>query len=311
MAKTKPKSRVEKFAGLATLEAAAYEGKTSVATHENYEIRRVWHGGAWWFSVADVVGALVDSKGARASTYWRVLKKRLVNQEGAAQLVTDCNQLKLPAGDGKLYKTDCADVGTLLRIIQSVPSPRAEPIKQFLAQAGAEKLEEIAQPSERTEKLIQKYRRRGRSERWIDTRMLNVSTRNEFTDQCAARGVDGARIGGVTAEMHKEVFDISIADHKGLKGLKSQDLRENMVEMELTLVTLSEQAANIFMIERNTTEYQETREASLDGAKIAGNAAREITEKLGRPVATAANFLGKSEPTPALPPGGAKDTEGD
>lgn len=291
----KTKSRVEHFAGLAKLEGAAYEGKTNVAAHGHYEVRRVWHDGEWWFSVADVVGALVESKGRDASAYWRKLKQRLGAKEGAEQVVTDCHELKLPAADGRMRATDCANVQTLLRIVQSVSSPRAEPIKQFLAQAGAEKLEEIARPTERTEKLIQRYRRQGRLDRWIDIRMLNISMRHELTDQWARRGVDGPKIGAVTAEMHKEVFDLSPAEHRDLKGLKSQEPRDHMDEMELTLVTLSEQAPKAFIVERDTRAFGPTREASLDGAKVAGNAAREIQVKLGRAVANPNNFLPKPE----------------
>lgn len=299
----KPKSRVENFAGLAKLDAAAYEGKTtSVMTSDAYEIRRIWHHDAWWFSVADVVNALAESKGKDRNAYWRKLKERLLKTEGATQLVTDCHELKLPAADKKMRGADCASVATLLRIIQSVPSPRAEPIKQFLAQAGAEKLEAIAQPNERTQSRIQYFRRAGRTDRWIEARMLNLSTRNELTDQWATRGVEGPQHGALTAEMHEEVFGISPADHKRIKELKkSHDTRDHMDPMELTLVTLSEQAATAIMVERGTTEFEDTREASLDGARIAGNAAIEISKKLGRPVANSQNFLPAAVAAPTLP----------
>src|SRR5262245_6527255 len=182
--------RIRGFTSLADHEAGAYEGKIVVSEHGGYRFRRIWHDGQWWHSVVDVVGALTDSVDGRK--YWNKLKQRLKDE--GSEVVTTCHQLRLPADDGKMRVTDCAPHSALFRIIESIPSANAEPIKQFLAQAGAERLEEIAQPSKAVDRAIQTYRDKGRDDEWIDGRLQNVSSRNELTDQWQKRGVAGGKM---------------------------------------------------------------------------------------------------------------------
>ncbi len=294
--------RIRGFTGLAEHEASTYDGKIVAVEHEGYRFRRVWHEGQWWHSVVDVVGALAESRDAK--DYWAQTKRRLQLDEGAGETLTKCQRLKLPATDGKLRETDCAPLDALFRIIQSIPSPKAEPVKQFLAQAGAERLEEIAQPSRAVDRAIRTYRDKGRDEEWIDGRLQNISARNELTDEWKGRGVETpGKIAGLTKDMSKEMLGVTPAEHKTMKALsKGHDLRDHMGTLELAVTTLGEQAAKAIVVARDTQVYPETREASMDGAKVAGDAARKIEVQIGRPIANGDNFLPKPEQWPALPP---------
>ncbi len=303
--------RIRGFSSLANHEAGEREGTIIVAEGVGYKFRRIWHDGEWWHSVVDVIGALTEQQsldGAR--NYWKVTKKRLT-EEGAVQSVTDCNQLRLPAADGKLYKTDCATTATLFRIIESVPSPKAEPIKRFLAETGAERLEEMAQPSKAIDRAIEHYREKGRDNVWIDHRLQNISARNELTDQWAKRGVDANKFGEVTHDMSVIAMGIGPAKHKERKGLKSRDeLREHMEKPELAITTLSETAAKAIIVKRDTAEFEGTREASIDGAEVARVAREALEKQLGRPVASKHNFLPKPDGSDTPLFAAAKNTKG-
>lgn len=299
-AKASPPDRIRGFSTLAEHEAATYEGKIVIADHGDHKLRRIWHDGQWWHSVVDVMGALTGSPDGR--NYWKVTKKRLVD-EGGNEAVTDCNQLRLPAADGKMRKTDCADTKTLYRIIQSIPAPNAEPIKQHLAQLGAERIEEIAQPSKAVDRAIQTFRDKGRDDEWIDGRLQNISARNELTDEWQKRGVPGGRMGGLTAQMGEEMLGVTPTQHRQMKQLGERDeTRDHFDGLELAVVTLGERAAKTMVVAKNTTKYAETAKASMAGAKIAGDARRSIENETGRPVANGSNFLPKPDETPALPP---------
>lgn len=295
--KATPPDRIRGFTSLADHEAATFDGKITTSEVDGYKLRRVWHEGQWWHSVVDVIGALAESADGR--NYWKVLKKRLVD-EGARQSVTECNQLKLPAADGKNYKTDCAPTDILFRIIQSVPSKRAEPIKQFLAQVGAERLEEIAQPGKAVDRAIQTYRDKGRDDDWIDGRLQNISSRNELTDQWKERGAEGVKAAPITAAMSKEMLGVTPAEHRTLKSIdKNTELRDHMDNLELAVTTLGERAAKAIVVARDTKTFEATKAASLVGAKVAGDAARRIEEEIGRPIANSSNFLPKPQDAPA------------
>lgn len=286
--KIAPPDRIRGFTSLAEHEAGTTEGRVAIGELDGYPLRRIWHKGEWWHSVVDVVGALSES--ANPGTYWRVLKKRLKG-EGADKVVTDCNALKLPT-EGGSQKTDCASTETLFRIMQSVPSKRAEPIKQFLAKVGAERLEEIAQPSRIVDRAIQTYRDKGRDDEWIDGRLQSISSRNELTDEWKDRGAKGVKGAPITEAMGREMLGYTPKEHRELKGIDdSVELRDHMDNLELAVVTLGERAAKEIIKARDTKTFQDTKDASLAGAKVAGNAAREIEKEIGRKIANEANFL--------------------
>ena len=193
-------------------------------------------------------------------------------------------------------QTDCATTITLLRIVQSVPSKRAEPIKQFLAKVGAERLEEIAQPSRIVDRAIQTYRDKGRDDEWIDGRLQNISSRNELTDEWKHRGADGVKAAPITAAMSKEMLGVTPKEHRDLKGIDdSTELRDQFDNLELAVTTLGERAAKEIIKARNTKTLDDTKKASLAGAKVAGDAARKIEEEIGRSIANASNFLTAEE----------------
>jgi DNA-damage-inducible protein D len=286
--KSSPPDRIRGFTSLADHEAAT-QGKIVASEVDGYKLRRVWHDGQWWHAVPDIVGALAESEDP--PNYWRVLKSRL-RKEGAEQTITNCNGFKLPAHDGKMRQVDCAPNSALFRIIESVPSKRAEPIKQFLAQVGAERLEEIAQPSKIVDRAIQTYRDQGREDEWIDGRLQNISARNELTDEWKERGAEGVKAAPITEAMHKEMLGHTPSEHRRLKRLGSgHELRDHCDGLELAITTLGERAAKTIIVERDTQNFKETKEGSLAGAKIAGDAAREIEKAIGRPIASKTNFL--------------------
>ena len=291
--KTTPPHRIRGFTSLAEHEAGTTEGRVATTELDGYTLRRIWHQGEWWHSVVDVVGALSESADAR--NYWKVLKKRLVD-EGANEPVTNCNQLKLRAQDGKMRVTDCATTETLFRIIQSVPSKRAEPIKQFLAKVGAERLEETASPSLAIDRAIQTYKDKGRDPEWIDGRLQAISSRNELTDEWKERGAGGVKAAPITAAMSKEMLGVTPSEHRDLKGLdKKTDLRDHMDNLELAVTTLGERAAKEIIKARDTKTFDDTKDASIAGAKVAGNAAREIEKEIKRSIANESNFLTGAE----------------
>jgi DNA-damage-inducible protein D len=288
--KSTPPDRIRGFTSLADHEAATHEGKVIEAEHAGFRFRRIWHEGEWWHSVVDVVGALVES--ADPKDYWAQTKGRMRKEEGAEQSLTNCQQLKLPSADGKNYKTDCAKTEDLFRIIQSVPSPRAEPIKRFLAQVGAERLEEIAQPSKIVDRAIETYRNQGRDDDWIDGRLQNISARNELTDEWKGRGAEGVKAAPITEAMHKEMLGHTPTEHRRLKRLgKQHELRDHCDGLELAITTLGERAAKTIIVERDTKTFQDTKAGSIDGAQIAGEAARKIEKAIGRPIASKSSFL--------------------
>ena len=206
-------------------------------------IRRVWYRDEWWFSVVDVVGVLADSVSPRI--YWGKLKERMTKIEGAAELLTECQQLKMTSPDKKLRTTDAANTATILRIIQSIPSPKAEPFKRWLATVGSERAQEDDQPGKAEERLIASYRRKGYSEDWISQRLRNIYTRNEVTSEWSERGATKERqIAALTDTLSVGSLGITTRDHKTLKGLKQRDnLRDSETIMELAITGLAEAAA--------------------------------------------------------------------
>lgn len=265
----------------------------NLAIFEKYKIRRHYDEDkeVWYFSVVDIIQALTDQPDfQRARNYWKVLKNRL-SKEGS-ESVTKCNRLKMMAADGKNYLTDVADPETILRLVQSVPSPKAEPIKLWLAKVGHERIKEIADPEVSLNRAREYWKKYGRSEKWIQQRMLGQETRNKLTDYWRNHDIkEGDEFAILTNLIHQEWTGISVKDHKNLKGLKTQNLRDHMSEAELIFTALAELSTRQIAETIKATGLNENKNASKKGGKIAKNARLELEKKTGKSVVTSSNFL--------------------
>jgi hypothetical protein len=263
------------------------------AIFEEYEIRRVYDETTetWWFSVVDIVQVLTqqpDYQGARK--YWKVLKGRL-DKEGS-QLVTNCYQLKMTAEDGKQRLTDVATPETLLRLIQSVPSPKAEPIKLWLAKVGYERMQDMADPARSLDRAREYWQQHGRSEKWIQQRMMGQETRNKLTDYWKDHDIKKeTEFAILTNIIHQEWAGVAVKEHKKLKGLKSQNLRDHMSEAELIFTALAELSTRQIAETMAATGMKENKVAGKKGGGIARKARVDLEEKTGRSVVTGENFL--------------------
>ena len=256
---------------------------------ENKRIRTAWDAEKeeCFFSIVDVVAVLTDQPDARhASTYWAVLKKRL-NNEGAGQLITNCKQLKMTAADGKKRLTDVADTELLLRIIQSIPSPKAEPFKLWLAQVGRERMEETIDPELTIDRALETYLKKGYSREWINQRLQAIQVRKELTDEWDARGVQmGKEYAILTDEITKAWSGMNTRQYKNLKGLKKENLRDNMTTLELVLNMLAEATTTEISKQKAPEGLRENVEVARSGGKIAGDARKAIEQQTGVPVIT-------------------------
>jgi len=267
--------------------------KNELAIFEGYKIRRIYNEETetWYFSVVDIIQVLTQQpsyQGAR--NYWKVLKNRLAKE--GSQTVTKCNQLKMPAEDGKMRLTDAADPETLLRLIQSVPSPKAEPIKLWLAKVGYERMQEIADPERSLNRARENWQRHGRSEKWIQQRMMGQETRNKLTDYWKDHEIkEGEEFAILTNIIHKEWADVTVQEHKKLKGLKSQNLRDHMSEAELIFTALAELSTRQIAESSTARGLDENKIASKKGGRIAKQARRELESKTGRSIINGQNFL--------------------
>ena len=259
---------------------------------ENKRIRTAWDAEKeeWFFSIVDVVAVLTDQPDARhASTYWAVLKKRL-NDEGAGQLLTNCKQLKMTAADGKKRLTDVADTELLLRIIQSIPSPKAEPFKLWLAQVGRERIEETINPELTIDRALETYLKKGYSREWINQRLQAIQVRKELTDEWDARGVQmGKEYAILTDEITKAWSGMNTRQYKNLRGLKKENLRDNMTTLELVLNMLAEATTTEISKQKAPEGLRENVEVARSGGKIAGDARKAIEQQTGVPVITSQN----------------------
>ena len=259
---------------------------------KNKEIRRTLHNNEWWFSIVDVCGALTDSPDHGA--YWRKLKQRL-SAEGS-EVVTFCHGLKLPAPDGKMRQTDCANTEGLFRIIQSIPSPKAEPFKRWLAKVGYERVQEIENPELATERTKALYRAKGYSEAWIEKRMRGIAVRAELTDEWKKRGVNGEpEYAILTSEISKAAFGLTPAEYKNLKGLERENLRDHMTDLELIFSMLGEAATTEIARKQETQGFGENKVAARKGGRIAGEAREKLEEETGEKVVTPENYLAEPE----------------
>ena len=258
-----------------------------VALFEQKEIRRTWQDEKWYFSVVDVVSVLTDSVDAPA--YWRKLKQRL-KAEGN-ETVTNCHAFKMLAPDGKMRLTDCADTEQLLRIIQSIPSPKAEPFKLWLAAIGAERIREISDPEIAAQRAQELYRTKGYPDDWIALRARGIATRAELTEEWKKRGVETQSDYAIlTADISKATFGMTPAEYKRLKGLKNENLRDHMTTLELLFTELGEAATKEIARNTDAQGMPENRDAAQRGGKIAGDARRNLEAQTGRRVATGENY---------------------
>ncbi len=264
-----------------------------LAIFEEHEIRRIYDETTetWFFSVVDIIQVLTQQLSYKAAqNYWKVLKHRLKNE--GSQLVTNCNQLKLPAADGKSYLTDVANAETLLRLVQSVPSPKAEPIKLWLAKVGYERMQEMSDPARALERARETWKKHGRSEKWIQQRMTGQETRNKLTDYWATHHIKkGDEYAILTNLIHQEWSDVSVQAHKDFKGLKTQNLRDHMSEAELIFTALAELSTRQIAETTDATGMAENQEAAKSGGKIAKRARLELEAKTGKKVVTGENYL--------------------
>lgn len=269
------------------------EKSALMVSFENFQVRRVYDekSETWFFSVVDIIQALIQQPVyQKARNYWNKLKERL-KKEGN-QSVTNCQQLKLEAADGKKYLTDVANPETLLRLIQSVPSPKAEPIKLWLAKVGYERMQEMADPALSLNRARETWKKHGRSEKWIQQRMMGQETRNKLTDYWKNHGIkEGDEFAALTNIIHQEWSEVSVKEHKSLKGLKTQNLRDHMSEAELIFTALAELSTRQIAETDDATGFDENKNAGIKGGRIAKKAREELESNTGRKVVTAGNYL--------------------
>lgn len=251
---------------------------------EGKEIRKVEHNGEWYFSVIDVIGILTDS--SKPSTYWGMLKKR------EPHLFTICEKVKLKGQDGKSYPSDVANTEGVFRIIMSVPSPKSEPLKLWLASLGKQAIDETENPELLTERQAALYRAKGYTEDWIGKRVQTIETRKELTDEWKNRGVkENQEFAILTATIAKGTFGIAPSDHSKLKGLQRQNLRDHMTPMELILTAFSEEATRLLAIDEDAQGFNENHNAATKGGQMAGEARERLEAQLKKPVVSSDNFL--------------------
>lgn len=267
--------------------------QNSLAIFENFKIRRLYDElkEKWYFSVTDIIMVLISQADfKKAQSYWTTLKSRLKNE--GSELVTNCDKLKMIAQDGKMRETDVADVETLLRLIQSIPSPKAEPVKMWLAKVGYERMQEMADPEQALNRSRLYWQKQGRSNEWIQRRMMGQETRNKLTDYWSTHDVKlGDEFAILTNIIHEEWSELSVKSHKDLKGLKRENLRDHMSEEELIFTALAEMSTRKIAEVEEAVGLIENIPPAKKGGKIAKDARIALEEKTGRQVVTGKNFL--------------------
>lgn len=294
-------SRVTKqeLAGERNLPATVPDGELELVPFKKEAIRRQCHNDEWWYSIVDVVTALTDSN--RGRKLWSDIKTKMIEKEGFSELSDEIGQLAMPSADGKMRLTDVATAETVLRIIQSISSPKAEPFKRWLARVGYERIQEAQDPEVLIKRAIMHYTVQGRSDEWIEKRVRGMVARKELTAEWRKRGVsdtrDFAMLSNVIAE---HTFGVGVERHKRIKGLNSQNLRDHMTDMELILTMLGETSTKEIAEKRDAHGLTENATAARAGGDIAGSARRQIETQTGQKVVSSQNFLSKRS-TPALP----------
>ncbi|MDR1257872.1 MAG: Bro-N domain-containing protein [Tannerellaceae bacterium] len=268
--------------------------KESLKLFEGKNVRAIWDDQAekWYFAIVDVIGILTDS--TNPQTYWRVLKKRLLAEGNES--VTNCNALKMQAADGKMRMTDVADTEQLFRLIQSIPSPKAEPFKQWMSQVASERIDQLQDPERSIDQAITDYKRLGYSDNWINQRIKSIEVRRELTDEWERRGVDGMQYASLTDIITKEWSGRTTKEYKGLKGLKKENLRDNMTNLELALNTLAEASTTEISKVKNPQGFNENAATAKSGGSVAKAARDQLESQLGRSV------ISSAKATDYLPP---------
>ena len=269
--------------------------ETSIKLFEQKQVRSVWDNEQekWYFSIVDVVGVLTDSP--NPNNYWKVLKHRLVKE--GSQLVTNCNQLKMQSSDGKFYKTDVADTEQLFRLIQSIPSPKAEPLKIWIANVARERIDEMEDPEIGIDRLMETYLRKGYSKEWINQRLKSIEIRKELTDEWENRGVQkGNEFAILTDEITSAWSGLTTKQYKQFKDLKKENLRDHMTNLELVLNMLAEATTTEISKEKKPKTFPQNRKIAKQGGTIAGNTRKEIEAKTGKKIVSKINAkqLGKN-----------------
>jgi hypothetical protein len=266
--------------------------KNKIVVFQDKQIRRIWNNGEWYFSVVDVVAVLTESRDAK--DYWYRLKKR--ESEYGVELSTNCRQLRLPSSDGKSYLTDCANTRNMFRIIQSIPSKKAEPFKQWLAQVGYERIEEIENPELGQDRIKEYYELKGYPKDWIDKRLRGIAIRQELTDEWRYRDIKTEKEFAIlTNEISKATFGKTIAEYKEFKQLqkKNQNLRDHMTDWELILTMFGEKATTDITREINSQGFNECKTSAKEGGQAANEARKSIEKRLGKSVISKESFLPK------------------
>ena len=266
--------------------------ENKIKVFEKKQVRTLWNAEEeeWYFSVVDVVGVLTDSPNPRK--YWSVLKNRLKSE--GSELTTNCSQLKLQSADGKYYKTDCLDTSGILRLVQSIPSPNAEPFKMWLAKVGSERLDEIADPEKAILRGADYYREKGYTDGWINQRLQTIEMRKKLTDEWKARGVrEGKEYAILTDEMTKAWSGMSVREYKELKGLKKENLRDNMTDIELVLNMLAEVTTTAISKNEQPETFAENKSIARRGGKVANNARKDIELETGKKAISPLNATDK------------------
>ncbi|MEM9097345.1 MAG: BRO family protein [Pseudomonadota bacterium] len=266
------------------------EGEAQLVMFKGEEIRKVFYEGEWWFAVTDVVGAITESTNPRR--YWSDLKRQLIEKEGNSELYEEIVQLPMPAADGKSRLTDAVNTEALLRIIQSIPSPRAEPFKRWLAKVGYERIQEVQNPEILIKRAILQYQLQGRSDDWIEKRIRSIVTRKELTSEWAKRGVDeGTQYATLTNMIHMATFGgVTVQGHKQIKQLKSQNLRDHMTDLELIFTMLGEKSTTEIAQARDAQGFLQNRDAAKAGGAVAGNAREQLERETKFRVVSSDNF---------------------
>ncbi len=259
--------------------------ENKIKVFENRAVRTVWNAEEeeWYFSVVDVVAVLTDNDYQAARNYWKVLKNRLFKE--GSELVTFCNRLKMQASDGKMRMTDCLDTKGILRLVQSIPSPKAEPFKVWLAEVGSDRLDEIADPEKAILRGAEYYRRKGYPEGWINQRLQTIEMRKELTDEWKARGIEQEKDYAIlTNEMTKAWSGLSVKEYKEFKGLKKENLRDNMTNIELVLNMLAEVSTTAISKAKKPETFSENKAVAKEGGIVAKNARMDLESRTGKSI---------------------------
>jgi len=269
---------------------------SAIVVFESQKIRREWHQEEWWFSVVDVCRVLTESVDAGA--YWRKLKQRLIKE--GSEIVTNCHGLKLPAADGKKYKTDCANTEGIFRIIQSIPSPKAEPFKRWLAKVGYERVQEIENPELAQERMKALYEQKGYPKDWIDKRLRGMAIRQNLTDEWQERGIKEQKDYAIlTPEISRATFGMTPGEYKKHKNIPAKsraNLRDNMTDLELIFTMLGEKVTTEISRQEKPATFPENKKVARRGGKVAGNARKDTEKELGRSVISNENYLSDQLP---------------